>query len=69
MSEADIAFASGQLSKGRSALYGNEDAVKIVSMHSSKGLEFGLVVLVPGLGDMPKKGEDEADRRVCFTWP
>lgn len=60
LSEAGISFASGQSSKGRSALYGSEDAVKIVSMHSSKGLEFGLV-LIPGLGDMPKKGEDEAD--------
>lgn len=29
-------------------------------MHSSKGLEFGLV-LIPRLGYMPKKGEDESD--------
>lgn len=29
-------------------------------MHSSKGLQFGLV-LIPGLGDMPRKGEPEAD--------
>lgn len=60
LSEAGIAFASGQSAKGRGALYGSEDAVKIVSMHSSKGLEFGLV-LIPSLGDMPKKGEDEVD--------
>ena len=60
LSEAGIAFASGQSAKGRGALYGSEDAVKIVSMHSSKGLEFGLV-LIPSLGEMPKKGEDEAD--------
>lgn len=60
LSEAGIAFASGQSAKGRSTLYGAEDAVKIVSMHSSKGLEFGMV-LIPGLGDMPKKGEDEVD--------
>ncbi|WP_230853156.1 3'-5' exonuclease [Pseudomonas fluorescens] len=67
MSEADIAFASGQSPRGRSALYGNEDAVKIVSMHSSKGLEFGLV-LIPGLGDMPKKGEDEAgEARLLYV--
>ncbi|MGL5995389.1 MAG: 3'-5' exonuclease [Pseudomonas proteolytica] len=32
----------------------------MVSTHSSKGLEFGLV-LIPNLGEMPKKGEDEAD--------
>lgn len=60
LSEAGIAFASGQSAKGRGTLYGNEDAVKIVSMHSSKGLEFGLVQ-IPNLGEMPKKGEDEAD--------
>ncbi|WP_458379380.1 DEAD/DEAH box helicase [Pseudomonas chlororaphis] len=60
LNEAGIAFASGQSAKGRGALYGSEDAVKIVSMHSSKGLEFGLV-LIPSLGEMPKKGEDEAD--------
>ncbi|MCQ4281360.1 hypothetical protein NA643_19960 [Pseudomonas stutzeri] len=29
-------------------------------MHSSKGLEFGLV-LIPGLGEMPKR-EAEADK-------
>jgi superfamily I DNA/RNA helicase len=36
-------------------------------MHSSKGLEFGLVP-IPSLGDMPKKGEDEADAaRVLYV--
>uniref|UniRef100_UPI00148EF148 3'-5' exonuclease n=2 Tax=Acinetobacter nosocomialis TaxID=106654 RepID=UPI00148EF148 len=43
----------------RSALYG-ENTVKIVSMHSSKGLEFGFVV-IPRLHEMPVQGEDEAD--------
>lgn len=60
LSGAGIAYSSGASAKGRGALYGAEDAVKIVSMHSSKGLEFGLV-LIPGLGEMPRKGEDEAD--------
>lgn len=60
LSEAGIAYSSGASAKGRGALYGSEDAVKIVSMHSSKGLEFGLV-LIPGLGEMPKKGEAEVD--------
>ena len=60
LTDAGISFASGQSAKGRGALYGREDAVKIVSMHSSKGLEFGLV-LIPSLGEMPKKGEAEAD--------
>ncbi|WP_349616491.1 3'-5' exonuclease [Azotobacter salinestris] len=57
---AGLPYASGVSSQGRGALYGAEDAVKIVSMHSSKGLEFGLV-LIPGLGELPTKGEEEAD--------
>ncbi|MFB8830145.1 3'-5' exonuclease [Azotobacter sp. CWF10] len=57
---AGLRYASGASSHGRGALYGDEDAVKIVSMHSSKGLEFGLV-LIPGLGEMPAEGEAEAD--------
>jgi superfamily I DNA/RNA helicase len=60
LSEAGIAYSSGTSAKGRGSLYGEEDAVKVVSMHSSKGLEFGLV-LIPGLGEMPRKGEEEAD--------
>ena len=53
--------------KGRGVLYGSEDSVKIVIMHSSKGLEFGLV-WIPNLGDMPKKGEEEADEaRVLYV--
>ena len=60
LSEAGIAFASGESAKCGGTLYGSEESVKIVSMHSSKGLEFGLV-LIPSLGDMPKKGEEEAD--------
>lgn len=60
LAQAGIAYASGANSKARSELYGSADSVKIVSMHSSKGLEFGLV-LIPGLGEMPKKGEAEAD--------
>lgn len=57
---AGIPFVSGRSSQERSKLYDGVDAVKIVSMHSSKGLEFGLVIL-PALHDMPFKGEDEAD--------
>lgn len=59
LTQAGIAYASGTHSQGRQ-FYGSEDSVKIVSMHSSKGLEFGLV-LIPILGEMPKKGEAEAD--------
>jgi superfamily I DNA/RNA helicase len=37
-----------------------EDAVKLVTMHSSKGLEFPFVI-VPGLGSLPKPGKDETE--------
>ncbi|MFT4048093.1 MAG: 3'-5' exonuclease [Solimonas sp.] len=57
---AGIAFVSAARDKGKSALYGADDAVKIVSMHSSKGLEFGFV-LIPCLGEMPKAGEPPED--------
>ncbi len=60
LERAGIPYASGLSAKGRGELYGPEDSVKLVSMHSSKGLEFGLV-LIPGLGEMPKAGEAEAD--------
>ncbi len=60
LTQAGIAYSSGANSKARSELYGSGDSVKIVSMHSSKGLEFGLV-LIPGLGEMPKNGEADAD--------
>jgi superfamily I DNA/RNA helicase len=34
----------------------NEDSIKIITMHSSKGLEFP-VICVPGLGYMPNKDQ------------
>jgi superfamily I DNA/RNA helicase len=37
-----------------------EDSVKVVTMHSSKGLEFP-VVAIPGLGFMPYKQDDSRD--------
>ncbi|PMQ08089.1 putative ATP-dependent DNA helicase YjcD [Pseudomonas sp. AD21] len=57
---AGIPFVSGRFAKGRGELYSGADAVKVVSMHSSKGLEFGLVI-IPALHEMPKTGEEEAD--------
>lgn len=51
--------------KGRGVLYGSEDSVKIVIMHSSKGPEFGWV-WIPNLCDMPKKGEEEADEALVL---
>ncbi|GGM30892.1 DEAD/DEAH box helicase [Pseudomonas asuensis] len=60
LAQADIPYQSGVSSSKRGALYSEKDSVKVVSMHSSKGLEFGLV-MIPCLGEMPKKGEPEAD--------
>ncbi|RAO75306.1 3'-5' exonuclease [Dyella jiangningensis] len=45
---------------GKRSLFVVEDTVKLVTMHSSKGLEFPLVI-IPGLGSLPKPGKDEAD--------
>jgi len=46
--------------QGKATLFLVKDSVKIVSMHSSKGLEFPLVI-IPGLGQMPKSAQSEAD--------
>ncbi|WP_445147438.1 DEAD/DEAH box helicase [Dyella sp. Tek66A03] len=45
---------------GKSSLFVVDDTVKLVTMHSSKGLEFPLVI-IPGLGSLPKSGKDEVD--------
>jgi len=45
---------------GKHALFVVEDSVKLVTMHSSKGLEFPFVI-IPGLGSLPKPGQTEAD--------
>lgn len=60
LAEAGIPYTSASSTRGRKQLYSAEDTVKIVSMHSSKGLEFGLV-LIPGLEDMPNRHGDPAD--------
>jgi hypothetical protein len=44
--------------KDKSSLFVVKDCVKLITMHSSKGLEFPLVI-IPYLGQMPKAGEDE----------
>jgi len=45
---------------GKSSLFVVDDTVKLVTMHSSKGLEFPLVI-IPGLGSLPKPGKNEAE--------
>ncbi|KZC43554.1 DNA helicase II [Rhodanobacter sp. FW510-R12] len=45
---------------GKQTLFVVEDSVKLVTMHSSKGLEFPLVI-IPGIGGLPKEGQGEND--------
>ncbi len=52
---------------GKRALFVVRDAVKLVSIHSSKGLEFPMVV-IPWLGMLPKPGEDEThEARLLYV--
>ena len=46
--------------RGKQALFVVKDSVKLVTMHSCKGLEFPFVA-IPGLGALPKEGQPEAD--------
>jgi superfamily I DNA/RNA helicase len=46
--------------RGKQALFLVKDSVKLLTMHSSKGLEFPFVA-IPGLGSLPKEGQREAD--------
>lgn len=58
-------FANDQASKRE--LFVGEPAVKLVSMHSSKGLEFHTV-LVPGVGHLPIAREpEEAEARLLYV--
>ncbi len=45
---------------GKHTLFVVGDSIKLVTMHSSKGLEFPFVI-IPGLGSLPKEGQTEAD--------
>ena len=53
--------------KDKSSLFVVKDCVKLITMHSSKGLEFPLVI-IPYLGQLPKPGEDEAyEARLLYV--
>jgi len=67
LTQAGIAYASGASSNARSELYGTEDSVNIIDMHSSEVLEFGLVMIL-GLGEISKKGRPKRMRRGCYMW-
>jgi hypothetical protein len=53
--------------KGKASLFLVRDAVRVISMKSSKGLEFP-VVIIPGLGQMPAAAEDETqEARLLYV--
>jgi superfamily I DNA/RNA helicase len=54
-----------QVRKGTGSFDPNADSIKVLTMHASKGLEFAVVAL-PGVGDMPGQGEDEAEEARLF---
>jgi hypothetical protein len=54
-----------QLRKGSGSFDPRQDTIKILTMHVSKGLEFPVVAL-PGVGQMPEEGENEADEARLF---
>ena len=60
LQRAQIPLASGLSAQQRDALFASGDTVKLVSMASSKGLEFPLVV-IPGIGQLPNPHVEEAD--------
>ena len=54
-----------QVRKGSGSFKPNEDTIKILTMHASKGLEFPVVALM-GVGQMPAAGEDQRDEARLF---
>ena len=54
-----------QVRKGAGSFHPNEDTIKVLTMHASKGLEFPVVALM-GVGRMPAAGEDERDEARLF---
>ncbi|MDN5924984.1 MAG: NERD domain-containing protein, partial [Xanthomonadales bacterium] len=62
-----IAYRVAKGTEGKRALFDGDPAVKLVSMHSSKGLEFGAV-FVPELGLMPRAMDAETqEARLLYV--
>lgn len=67
LNRAGIACHLADDKGGKHALFVAEDSIKLITMHSSKGLEFPLVI-IPGLGQLPKAGDDEAaEARLLYV--
>ena len=67
LQRAQVPFTSAVSTQGRGALFASGDTVKLVSMHSSKGLEFPLVV-IPGIGQLPNPQVEPAeDARLLYV--
>ncbi|CAN5151678.1 nuclease-related domain-containing DEAD/DEAH box helicase [soil metagenome] len=54
-----------EVRQGTGSFHPNEDTIKVLTMHASKGLEFPVVALV-GVGRMPAAGEDEQEEARLF---
>ncbi|MEO8673160.1 MAG: 3'-5' exonuclease [Tahibacter sp.] len=57
LAKRNIAFVSAKDARSKDRLFDGEPSVKLVSMHSSKGLEFERV-FIPALDSMPGEGDD-----------
>lgn len=67
LAEMGITFVSTRQQTGKSFLYSAEPSVKVVSMPSSKGLEFDSV-FIPHLNQMPnKKNSLENEARLLYV--
>ncbi len=56
-----------QVRRGAGSFSPNQDSIKLLTMHASKGLEFAVVALL-GVGQMPAAGDDEqAEARLFYV--
>jgi superfamily I DNA/RNA helicase len=67
LAAAGISVARVIEPKEKKGFDSNADSVKVMTMHSSKGLEFPLVV-IPGIGLLPGRHDDpSADAKLLYV--